>query len=362
MDIKDIELIPGMGLSLGAILKLMINYWNPSNSVHQQIRVNLSAALNSSNAADLCNILTGNAFAEAMLDAVHQLLIAKLQTITTALGSCTIECGKGGPSPVSVAKTVLDISVKAFDGDGVNFGALVAAIVQNIVCCALQLGTDYAIRQIGPARILGKLNERCHKLIDSLGSEQAGAAVNAASNAGYGLLEAAPQAQIDAAVQTMGASLATTAQAQATAVANQAAALRAATAAEAKRMLDWAVKDAQIYETEFLRLLAKGGNTPARTAELQSGLAVVQAQIAAKRAEIQVLLSPEERKAAALSEQAAGIQASGRAQAGTGVNWKPLLAAGGVAVVGSGLVLAAPLVIVGGAIALITGIWRRRTT
>jgi hypothetical protein len=354
LDIKDIEIIPGMGLSLGEILKLMLNYWNPAGSVYKQIKVNLSAALSSANSAELCNILTGNAFAEAMLDAITQLLTAKLAVITSSLGSCTIQCGKSGPSAANVAKTVLNISVKSFSGDGVSFGTLIASVVQEIVCCALQLGIGNAISKINPGRILGKLNERCRKLISSAGS-QAGAIVSAASNSGYGLTSPASQAQIDAAVETRNASPSETARAQAVAVSSEAEKIRQE-AANKGQILISQINELAVYEKEFVRLLAAPNLSATRIAELQSALQYIREQMASMQASLKAMQLPYAMQAAALDAQAAGIRG------GVGVNWKPLAAAAGLAAVGSGMILAAPVVIVGGAIALITGIWRRRTT
>lgn len=358
LDVKDIELIPGMGLSLGDVLKLILNYWQPDNTVGKQIKINLDAALRSANAKDLCDILTGRQTVEAIFQAITQLLTRKLSMISSALGTCNIDCTSGKPTGVSVAKAVLSISVKSFDGDGVSFGALIASVVQEIVCCTLQIGVNAAIKKIDPSRILGKMRDRCAKLLASVG-DQAGHVIAASSNAaGYGGV-AAPEAQIDAAVRTMGASVADTSRAQANALQAQAANIRQ-DGQEKTQVLYSQIADLQIYEAEFKRLLAAGGNSAARIQQLQSGLAAVQKQIAGLQASAQEALRPYETQAQQILGQAEGVRTS--AGITSSVNWKPLLVAAGSAVVGSGLVLFSPVVIVGGAIALLTGLLRRKKT
>lgn len=357
LDAKDIEIIPGMGLSLGDVLKLLLTYWNPDKPVYRQIKAALQAAVNANNPAEICRILTGGDFADAILQAITHVLMDKLRVITNALPGCSIDCSGGGPSAANVAKTVLTISVKSFSGDGVNFGALIAETVTNIVCCALQMGVDFAIRKIGTGKILGKLRERCTKLISG-GSQAAQQAIATASSAGYGTAPAT-DAQIDAAVQTMGASPQTTARAQARAVDEQIKALEAEAWDKTSGLREQIRQIDEIYTPEFQRLLkaAQAVGNAARVAELNAGLAQIQQMRAGYQASLEVILKPYITQIEQLGGRATEIRASAGL---TGdVNWKPLQVALGTAAAGVGIVLAAPAVMAAGAIALLVGLFRR---
>lgn len=356
-DAKDIELIDGMGLSLADVLKLILMYWNPDKAAYRQIKANLSAAVASKNPQELCRILTGGDFAEAIVQAIAQVITQKLSVITTALPGCKIDCSGGKPSAVSVIKSVVEISVKSFSGDGVNFGALIAGAITEIVCCALQLGVSYAVKRIGPARILGKLRERCVKLI-SAGSQTARQAIAAAESAGYGG-PPATQAQIDAAVQTTGASLQTTARQQALALDDQIKAL------ETEYMQKTAGPRARIYEIEkiygpeFEREISgarkRGDHT--RVAQLEATWKSLESMKAGYQRQIQEIARPYLEQIKQLGGQSEQILASA-GLTGT-VNWKPLQVAAATAVVGSGLVVFSPVVMAAGAIALLVGLFRR---
>lgn len=358
LDVKDIELIPGMGLSLGDVLKLVLTYWNPDRPVYRQIKATLQAAVAANNPAEICKILTGGDFADAILQAITHVLMDKLRVITNALPGCTIDCSGGGPSPASVAKTVLSISVKSFSGDGVNFGALIAETVTNVVCCALQLGVDFAIRKIGTGKILGKLRERCTKLLSG-GTQTAQRAIaSASSNAGYGM-PAASDAQIEAAVQTMGTSTQTTARQQALAVDAQIKELETALLNLTSGLRSQVKELDDIYRPTFQRQLdaAKKAGDQIRIAQAAASLKSLDDMKADYLSQIEKIARPYATQIEQLGGQAKAILAS-VGLTGT-VNWKPLQVAAATAVVGTGLVVFSPVVIAAGAVALLVGLFRR---
>jgi hypothetical protein len=358
IDAKDIQIIPGMGLNLGDVLKLILNYWNPDKPLYKQIKANLAAAVAANNPEDICRILTGGDFADAILQAITHILLDKLRVITNALPGCTIDCSGGGPDAANVAKTVLTISVKSFSGDGVNFGALIAETVTNIVCCAVQMGVDFAIRKIGTGKILGKLRERCVKLISG-GSQTAQRAIASAnSNAGYGTPPAS-DAQIDAAVQTMGASPQQTARAQAVAVDVQIKALEAEYMGKTSGLREQIRQLDAIYRVEFERELSaaqKAGNT-ARVNQLKAGLASLDTMKADYQRQAQEIARPYLAQIEALGGQSTQILAS--AGLTSTVNWRPLQVAAATAVVGAGVVVAAPVLAVAGVVGLLVSLLRR---
>ncbi len=360
LDAKNIEVIPGMGLSLGDVLKLVINYWQPTNTVYRQIKANLGAAIAANNAQDICKILTGGDFADALVEGLSQVLINKLNTITSALPSCSIDCSGGGPSAANVAKAVLTISVKSFDGDGVSFGTLIAEVVTNIVCCAVQMGVNFAIKKIGTGRILGKLRERCAGLL-SQGASTAGQVLSATSNAGYGNVPA-PQVQIDAAAQTVGQSVSQTTLAQARAVEAQVADLRTEMNAKTSGLRNEIYNLENVYLPEFQRLLvaAQKAGDRARINELNAGLTYIHDELAKDKASLQQMEAPYETQIAQLTGHATAIRVSGGVT--SDVNWKPLQVAAGTAAVGAGLVLFSPVVAAAGALALVVGLFRMRKT
>jgi hypothetical protein len=356
IDAKDIQIIPGMGLSLGDVLKLILTYWNPDKPIYKQIKANLAAAVASNNAADICKLLTTGE--EAILQALTHILVSKLNQITSALPGCTIDCSGGGPDAVNVAKTVLKISIDSFSGDGVNFGALVASLVTNIVCCAVQLGVDFAIKKIGTLRILGKLQERCTKLLSGGASTAERAIAAANSNAGYGTPPAS-DAQIEAAVQTMGASVQTTARQQAIAVDDQIKAIEIELMNATSGLRSQISEIQKVYRPEFQRLLAAAKKTgdQARVVQLTAGLKSIDEMEANYRQQIEVIARPYVVRIEQLGGQASEILAS--AGLTSTVNWKPLQVAAATAVVGAGLVVFSPVVVAVGAVALLVGLFRQ---
>lgn len=358
LDVKDIELIPGMGLNLGDVLKLLLNYWNPDRPAYQQIKRALQAAVAAKDSAELCRILTGGDFADAILQAITQVLISKLSVITSAIPGCSIDCSGGGPSAANVAKTVLTISVKSFSGDGVNFGALIAETVTNIVCCALQLGVDAAIRRIGTGKILGKLRQRCTQLLSGGTQTAQRALATASTSAGYGT-PPATDAQIAAAAETVGTSPQTTGRAQARAVDAEIAAITAELMQKTGVLRDQIAQIQNIYRPEFERLLrdAQARGDSARIAQLQDGLHQIAQMEANYRANLEQMSAPYIAQIEQLGGQASEIRAS--VGLTSDVNWKPLQVALGTAAVGAGMVVFSPLVIGAGAIALLVGLFRR---
>lgn len=174
----------GVGVSLADIFKLLLTYWRPDGTLARQVKVSLQGALAANNAQMLCELLNTDGFTEAINQGITQVLAAKLQLMSGAMGQCNVNCSTGSID-VDLVQLLFDFAVSAFSVDGVDIAAASRELITQIVCCALTMGINAAVSRCNPLQVLGKIREKCRQVLAAGGPTGASTALATAQSAGY---------------------------------------------------------------------------------------------------------------------------------------------------------------------------------